>query len=472
MPEVAARRAAFVLALLLVLGVFLVDTLILPGTTLPAIIYVIPILIAAYTVPPGLAAAVVVLALALESFEGVRDGTANWRLAADVLSLAIVAYLGTALAVRTRREAALAREKAQLAEQVEQERRQLEGVLRQMPEGLLVAEAPSGRVILANEQMERIWQRPFPLPASVVEFARSRTLLHPDGTAYSAEEYPLVRVLRTGEPVDEEVGFVRANDTSGTLHISAAPVRNRDGNMVGTVAVLEDITERKRAEVFREQYIHTVSHDLRAPLTIILGQAEMLQRSLDKAGVDGIQRRSTDAIITASKRMNVMIRDLVDLARLESQQLQLARQPVQLHAYLRDLLERASLVVDGGRIVVEMPRDLPPVSADPDRLERILLNLLSNALKYSAKETQVTVGAMVVDGAVEVVVADRGVGIAPEDLAHIFERFYRARGAGAEGLGLGLYIAKMLVEAHGGRIWAESELGRGSTFHFTLPVAE
>jgi two-component system phosphate regulon sensor histidine kinase PhoR len=110
--------------------------------------------------------------------------------------------------------------------------------------------------------------------------------------------------------------------------------------------------------------------------------------------------------------------------------------------------------------------------ADPSRLERILTNLISNALKYSPPEAEVVVRAERVDSCLQVSVVDRGIGIAPEDLPHLFERFYRTRGSRkAEGLGLGLYITRMLVEAHGGRIWAESELGKGSTFSFTLPLA-
>jgi len=202
----------------------------------------------------------------------------------------------------------------------------------------------------------------------------------------------------------------------------------------------------------------------------VLGQAQVILRAAEAGETQRIVQ-SANAIITSARRMNAMIQDLVDLTRLEAGQVRLARQPVELQSFIWDLLERSKPVMDVRRIRLEIPADLPAVSADPGRLERILTNLLTNALKYSPPDTEVIVRAVRTDEEIQVSVTDRGVGIAPEDLPHIFERFYRARGVRkVEGLGLGLYITKMLVEAHGGRIWVESELGRGSTFYFTLPA--
>ncbi|MBI2952921.1 MAG: hypothetical protein HYY30_01300 [Chloroflexi bacterium] len=219
------------------------------------------------------------------------------------------------------------------------------------------------------------------------------------------------------------------------------------------------------------EFTDLLAHDIRAPLSIVLGQAQLIVRAAEAGEKDKVVQ-SAQAVTTSARRMNAMIQDLVDSTRLETGQVQLERQPVVLKEFVADLLGRARAAMDVGRVRVEIPADVPPVSADPNRLERILLNLLSNALKYSPPETEVLVRARKMDGEVIVSVADRGMGIAPEDQAHIFERFYRTKGARkAEGLGLGLYITRMLVEAHGGRIWVESELGKGSTFYFTLPIA-
>jgi signal transduction histidine kinase len=151
----------------------------------------------------------------------------------------------------------------------------------------------------------------------------------------------------------------------------------------------------------------------------------------------------------------------------------LNREAIDLHAYLPEFLQRSATAIDTTRIRLEVAADVPAVNADYNRLERIILNLLTNALKYSDPGTPVQLRAQRTDHVVEISVTDQGQGITPEDLPHIFERFYRAAGRRkAEGIGLGLYISKLLVEAHGGRIWAESAVGKGSTFSFTLPVVE
>lgn len=218
----------------------------------------------------------------------------------------------------------------------------------------------------------------------------------------------------------------------------------------------------------RDDFVNHVSHDLRSPLQVIQGQAQLIQRFPEQLD---LVSKGADAISTSAKRMNAMIQDLVDSARLEGGQLRLEKRPVDLRPFVADLLRRMEGTMDVRRLKLQIPSNLPEVDADPNRLERILLNLLTNALKYSPADTDVTIVAARENQAVRVSVADRGQGIAPADQARIFERFYRAGGRKGEGIGLGLHITRMLVEAHGGRIWVESEIGKGSTFHFLLPMA-
>ncbi len=244
-----------------------------------------------------------------------------------------------------------------------------------------------------------------------------------------------------------------------------------------------EIVERKKAEVERERlleqlrktneqledFIRMISHDLRNPLAIVQGQAQLIQRYTSNAD---LVQKSADSILTSSRRMNAMIQDLIESARFESGRLRLNMHAVSLGWFVTDLLERSQGVVGVERVRVDVPSDLPEVRVDSDRLDRIMANLISNALKYSLPGSDVLVKAEKVDGEAELSVADEGVGIDSEDLPHIFDRFYRAKGSSrTDGLGLGLYITKMLVEAHGGRIWAESEPGKGSVFTFTLPIA-
>jgi len=248
---------------------------------------------------------------------------------------------------------------------------------------------------------------------------------------------------------------------------SSGSVLAEDGRVQLAIIVHRDVTRLRELERSREEFLSLVSHDLRAPLTVVQGNAQMIQRH---ANNPEMVRSSAEAVFTAARRMDRMIQDLVDSVRLESGQLRLQRMTLDVASFTLDLKQRLSISMDMDRISVEVRETPSAVSADPDRLERILTNLLSNALKYSEDRVEVRVESMA--GEVRVSVADRGPGISTEDLPHLFERFYRARNAQRkDGLGLGLFITRMLVEAHGGRIWAESEPGRGSTFTFTLPMA-
>ncbi len=221
----------------------------------------------------------------------------------------------------------------------------------------------------------------------------------------------------------------------------------------------------------QDDILRMVSHDLRGPLTVVHGQAELLLRWLARAGLAGREAHSANTILAAARRMNTMIQDLVDAARLEHGRLTLDLAPLELGPFALKLKEQMASAAE--RIRVDAGPGLPPVHADAGRLERVLTNLLSNALKYSPPDSEVTLGFALRQGEVVVSVADHGQGIAPEELPHLFQRYFRTLAARShhEGLGLGLYISRMLVEAHGGRIWVESQVGMGSTFSFTLPIA-
>ncbi|MHB1133112.1 MAG: sensor histidine kinase [Chloroflexota bacterium] len=228
-------------------------------------------------------------------------------------------------------------------------------------------------------------------------------------------------------------------------------------------------TALQQADRYRQEYLSLISHDLRSPLTVIFGHAQLLQRAAD---VTGAAAKSVAAISASAQFMSAMLEDLVESVRLESGQVELERQAVDAASLVLDLRERLSALHPADRIEVVLPEQaVPKALADPNKLERILTNLLNNALKYSTGVVRLTVEQQ--DGMLAFALADSGLGIAPEKIPHIFDRFYRAdRGQRKfEGLGLGLYITRMLVEAHGGKIWVESALGQGSTFSFTLPIA-
>ncbi|MHB8993038.1 MAG: sensor histidine kinase, partial [Chloroflexota bacterium] len=344
---------------------------------------------------------------------------------------------------------------------------QWEVLLENLSEGVTVVDAdgsilmmnPAARTIMGMsiQQLRRAWSRDHTL------------FLQPDGTPLPFDEWPLNRALRGERFACLEAVLVCPDRSQRHLVFSGTAIRGERGGVVTSLIVFHDVTREWESEQAREDFISMISHDLRGPLTVILAQAQMIQRAPETLGAT---RKNAAAIETGARRMNVMIQDLVDSARLESGQLELDCSPLDLLAFVQDLRERMVAGMGGDRIRVESELELPVAFADANRLERILINLLSNALKYSDTDAEVVITLARQDQEAVVSVSDHGQGIAPEELPHLFQRYRRTWQArsSTEGLGLGLYISRRLVEAHGGRIWACSELGRGSTFSFTLPA--
>lgn len=228
------------------------------------------------------------------------------------------------------------------------------------------------------------------------------------------------------------------------------------------------IARLRESRDLRDDMMRAVTHDVRTPLQTIVLQGERLLH-LGGPEADERRRQAAQVVVRSARRIELMLRDLVDSEQLERGAIRLQPRVLCLRSLLGTLLGTAPF--DQSRVRLDIPDDLPAVNADPVRLERILANLLGNALKHAGPDAPVMVRAAVQGEEVRITVADGGPGIDPADLPHIFERFYQGHGAAREGLGLGLYIARTLVEAHGGHIDVESGPGRGSAFNFTLPRA-
>ncbi|HHW11884.1 MAG TPA: PAS domain-containing protein [Firmicutes bacterium] len=349
--------------------------------------------------------------------------------------------------------------------EAERQDMQKQVLLDNIGEGVLVL-APNGRLLMANKVALAItgvqgW------PETIEELLSPAALFRKDGSRLAPDELLTTR-LRAGQYfTDEEYRLKRADGTERSLLISGNAVKDRQGQIFMNLVTIRDVTELRNLEQIREDYLHMVSHDLRSPLAVILSHAQLLGLI---AKEETKIANSAQAIAVSALRMNNMIADLVDSTRIESGQLVLKTVCLDLDRFINDFLLRMQGVIAVKRIRLVKKEPLLPVVADPNRLERILVNLLSNALKYSPPDRPVEIEFWVDETRMVVAIRDEGQGISPDDLPRIFDRYYRAPAGGEEGIGLGLYIVKKLVEAHNGAVWVESTPGQGSTFYFTLPV--
>lgn len=263
--------------------------------------------------------------------------------------------------------------------------------------------------------------------------------------------------------------------SSRVFKVHGAPITTEQGRIVGAVLSIRDITELRRLEQMRTEFVANVSHELRTPLTSIRGFVEtLLEGALED---EKISRRFLTIINSEAQRLQQLIEDLLTLSRLEHQKPEKVVKGASLKKTLSRVLEVVGpLAQDKGvELKVEVPPDLPLLKFPENFLEQVLLNLLDNGIKYTQKGGSVTVAARREGTKVRVEVRDTGIGIPEESLPRVFERFYRvdkARSRELGGTGLGLSIVKHMVESHGGTVGVHSRVGQGSVFYFILPVAE
>ncbi len=337
--------------------------------------------------------------------------------------------------------------------ELESRRHELAAMLDSMQEAV-VAITPEGFVRWSNSVMEKM---------AGTQIFPGRPLVH------SVRDPELLSCVR-GALDRREVCFGRASSLAPgrVFEINAAPLPSG-----GALVVLHDVTGIEAAQKSRREFVANVSHELRTPLTSIQGYVETLIE--DPNPRPETTREFLGVILKNATRMNRLTEDLLALASVESPDYKLTLQPARANALVKDAIDSlGGIVVDSGVKLQSAGAPDSLVMADPDAMNQVFGNLIENSLKYAKDGKRIRVGAKQLDGEVQFTVQDFGPGIASEHLDRIFERFYRvdkARSRDAGGTGLGLAIVKHIVQAHGGRIWAESVLGKGISFHFTLPLA-
>ena len=345
----------------------------------------------------------------------------------------------------------------QLQKQIAKRESGMQTIFSAMHDALLVVDS-NRQVILTNETFRKLFVVPeISIATPLLEVVRNATLDRVLTDAFSGHGPSRSELAVDGSQIE----------------LYAVATRNEAGDITGALVLFHDITELKKMDQVRRDFVANVSHELRTPLSILRGYIETLLDSPETSRDE--LSRILRVMERHSKRLDLLAGDLLTLAQLESANPHLQLGDIDLSSFLRDVIHdlEKKLANKQLHLLVDVSPDLPPIHADRTRLQEALYNLLDNAVKYSRERGEIRLSARQRDGEIELAVSDDGIGIAKEDLPRIFERFYRADKARSpdkvRGTGLGLAIVKHIAQLHGGRVEAESELDKGTTIRVVLP---
>jgi two-component system phosphate regulon sensor histidine kinase PhoR len=347
-----------------------------------------------------------------------------------------------------------------------QQRLDQEAVKRASEQSAIFSAMQDGLLVLDGDRRIALFNRTFQKLFGLGENSLGVPLL--ESVREASIDELISRTFRKREPTHGEITLGERH-----WHVSAEPMRHSNGTKSGAVVLFHDITALKRADEMRRDFVANVSHELRTPLSILRGYIETM---LDDPKMPrGEMARILEVMDQHSKRLGLLANDLLTLAQLESGSSILQLSEIDLLLFLSDLNRdwRKKFLAKGLKTFVDVADDCSIIRADEERLREVFDNLLDNAVKYSGEGGQIRLMASRRDGEIMLSVCDSGIGISPEDLPRIFERFYRADKARSRqlgGTGLGLSIVKHIAQLHGGRVEAESEPGKGTTIRVFLPV--
>jgi len=364
-------------------------------------------------------------------------------------------------------QAAVAVFNAQLYGMVNYEKQRLDALLDSAADGMLILNADH-TVERVNIAFERLYGRKREALAGRPHNEIFRWAHKPDGMTLEEAEgdgWPLT----SNAYLYVEGDLERPESTPLPVGVTYAPLLDADSRLRNVILTVRDITRFRTAEEIKSTFISIISHELKTPVALIKGYASTLRRS-DAKWDKHVVQDSLAVIEEEADRLTKMIEDLLDASRLQAGGITLNRADVSLKGLAERLAERFRTQTERHTIVVDFPEGFPIILADENRLEQVLSNLISNAIKY-APNGEIRIGGQVRPEQVIVCVSDQGPGIDPHDLPHIFDRFYRAEkdARKTKGAGLGLYLARAIVEAHGGRIWVDPVPNAGARICFSLP---
>ena len=359
---------------------------------------------------------------------------------------------------------------AQGQQRAEAQRDQLQKILDSLPSGILIYALPGPHIEMSN-RTAREMVRGTSAPDALLLAAMPYRLLTLEGDEMPVESYPSRRALR-GETIHNGQAIMqRLDGTRFPIFVQAEPLRDTSGVITQTVVVFQDITRLREAEQLKDDFLSLLSHEFRTPLTAINGGARLLADAGD--ALDGETRTELlNDIVTESEKLDQMMANMLSMAAIMAGRLTPLDEPVLIEPIAKRVSAEVAAIAPNHRFVIQIPPGLPAAEGDPELLSQVMRNLYENAVKYAPQGGTVLTTAETEGPWVCVHVHDNGVGIAPEAVPDLFQRFRRpGTDPTIRGMGLGLYLSRMLVEAQGGTIRASSAgRGKGSTFTVTLPI--
>ena len=366
-------------------------------------------------------------------------------------------------------QAAIAVQNARLYTQVSQEKQRMDALLDSAADGILIL-SPDHIIERCNPAFSRMVGKPMEdirgKPHEEILYLGKQK----DGTSLENAEaggWPLT----PNATLYAEGDLQRPDGVNLPVGITYAPLVNSEGNLVNIIATVRDISRFREAEELKSTFISVISHELKTPVALIKGYVSTLRRE-DAAWDRKIVQDSLEVIEEEADRLTQLIDNLLDASRLQAGALSINQSDVALDVLANRMSERFRTQTKVHLIIVDFPKDFPIILADEDRISQVLSNLISNGIKYSQNGGEIKIQGRVLPTQIVVCVSDQGPGIAPGDIPYIFDRFYRAEDASrtTKGAGLGLYLSKAVVEAHGGKIWADPKPGDGARICFSLPL--
>ncbi len=373
-------------------------------------------------------------------------------------------------------QAAIAVHNAQLYTRIDYERRRLGAILEYSADGVMTLD-PNLVIQGFNRALERMtaWTSQDAIGRTQDEVIVWKRLEKGDLRRALDEGWPFqVRDEAPADTLYVEGDLLRRDGLSLSVGITYAPLLGADGRLLNIIANVRDITNFRQAQEMQNVFISTVSHELKTPVALIKGYAGTLRRD-DAAWDPQVIRDGLEVIEDEADRLTELIENLLAASKLKAEQMKLELEDVRLDQLAAEVLERFRTQTDKHQFALSFPVDFPPVQGDRARLRQVLDNLVSNAIKYSPDGGLIEIGGTTDEEMVSVYVRDQGVGIPEHEQERIFERFYRVDDSlrrRTKGTGLGLYLAKTIIEAHGGRIRVRSKPGQGAMFYFTLPLQQ